>query len=436
MKVTDVSAVPVRELWGAGTTTFIPKERYTSSEFLQLEKERLWPRVWQFACRLEQIPEPGDWVEYEIHDDSILIVRVDDSAVKAYFNSCRHRGSKLGLGCGTDTELRCPYHGWCWNLDGSIREVIDPEDFPGIENANIDLAECRVETWGGFVFINMDPAAEPLLDFLAPLPGVDHLGLYRLQEMRYQSHRTIVLNVNWKAALDAFTEAYHVAGTHPQSLGRLPYEQTRYDVYGYHSQSIIPAGGGASRRYQGPPESALQILRSTIEVLVPLELATPEDLEFVKTLTEEDLQDTSPRALLAKIRRDKLGTLADGLTDEQMVDNWNYMTFPNFNFNLYPGQLFGYRSRPNGDNPDSCIFEIISLQTYTDGDAPPYEPVVIEDPMSYTEWGLALEQDIENLMFHVQQGMKSRSFKGLRLSAYQEKRVKHMHDGIDRFVGA
>lgn len=425
---------PVQDLWGQGTTAFIPKERYTSLEFQRREAERLWPNVWQMACRVEEISQPGNWVEYELLDDSILIVRVDETTIKALFNSCRHRGAKIHHGCGSSQELRCPYHGWRYNLDGTIREVIDREDFPGIEKAKLDLVECRVDTWGGFVFVNMNADAEPLVEFLDPLIRSDHLGPFRLDAMRYQSHRTITLPVNWKAALDAFTEAYHVPGTHPQSLGRLPYEESVYDTFGKHSRSIIPAGLGPSRRYSGPRETPLEILRSTIEVLVPLELATLEDLAFVRGLTEEDLEGQSPREIIAKLRREKLGELTSGLSDSQMIDNWNYMVFPNFNFNLYPGLLFGYRSRPNGHDPNSCIFDIISLQTYPDGNPPPYQPTVIDEPLKYGDWGLALEQDIENLTFNVQQGMRNRSFKGLRLSSYQEKRIRHMHDVIDTYL--
>ena len=420
--------------WGKSPISFIPKERYTSAEYLQREKELLWPRVWQFVGRVEQIPHPGDWFEYEIHDDSILVVRVDEATIKAYFNSCRHRGSKIRRGHGRSTELRCPYHGWCWNLDGSIREVVDPEDFPGIENADVDLAQCRVDTWGGFVFVTMDPDTETLAEFLDPLPSVEHLGLFRLEEMRFQSHRIIELKVNWKSALDAFTEAYHVAGTHPQSLSRLPYERSVYDVFGRHSRSVIPAGSGPSRRWQGPKETPLEILRSTVEVLVPLELATEEDLALVTNLTEESLGDRSPRSVLAEIRRKRLGPWTEALSETQMIDNWNYFMFPNWNFNLYPGQMFGYRARPKGDDPGKCIFEIISLQTYPDGDAPPYEPQFIADPLSYPNWGLAVEQDIDNLMHCVHQGMLSRSFTGLRLSSYQEKRIRHMHEVLDTYL--
>src|SRR5262245_5465599 len=113
-------------------TALIPKERYISKEWLALEYERLWPRVWQMACRLEEVPEGGAFVEYSIGDQSVLLVRESDSSIRAYRNSCLHRGTRLkdeGTCGNTGDFIQCRFHGWAWNLDGSIREVIDARDF-------------------------------------------------------------------------------------------------------------------------------------------------------------------------------------------------------------------------------------------------------------------------------------------------------------------
>ena len=110
---------------------FIPKDRYLSPEILALEHEKLWPHVSQVACRVDQLPEQGSYVEYSIGDQSILVVRVDENTVKAYFNSCRHRGLRLGAGCGRfeGRTIRGPYHGWAYRLDGSNAHVFRPEQF-------------------------------------------------------------------------------------------------------------------------------------------------------------------------------------------------------------------------------------------------------------------------------------------------------------------
>ena len=142
---------------------FIPKDRYLSRDFLDLEFERLWPRVWQVACREEELAEPGAYVEYTVGDQSLLLVRVDAGTVKAYFNACRHRGARLAAGCGRfeGRTITCPYHGWAWRLDGSNARIVNPEQFSAQarDPENLRLPECRVGHWGGFVFVNMDPDA-------------------------------------------------------------------------------------------------------------------------------------------------------------------------------------------------------------------------------------------------------------------------------------
>ncbi len=196
---------------------FIPKARYLSPEFAALEQERLWSRVWQVACREEELAEPGAYVEYTIGDQSVLVVRDDDGRVNAFHNACVHRGTALAEGCGTFAggSIRCPYHGWCYALDGRVTHVVDAHEF-GTLPADLRAQPVRAERWGGFVFVNLDPDAEPLLEFLDPLPTL--LAPYRMHDMRFRSYLTTVLPANWKAVVDAFNEGYHVQGLHPQIL--------------------------------------------------------------------------------------------------------------------------------------------------------------------------------------------------------------------------
>src|SRR5436190_20971076 len=114
-----------------GDDGFIPKQRYLSRAFADLEFERLWSRVWQIACREEEIASPGDFVEYTIGDQSALVVRDHHGQVNAFHNACVHRGTALGEGCGAFAggEIRCPYHGWRYALDGRVVEVVDAHEF-------------------------------------------------------------------------------------------------------------------------------------------------------------------------------------------------------------------------------------------------------------------------------------------------------------------
>ena len=114
-----------------GEDGLVSKERYVSREFADLEMERLWPRVWQVACRAEEIAEVGDYVEYLIGDQSILVVRSDPDTVQAFYNTCLHRGTRLADGCGrfADCEIRCRYHAWRYELDGRVKEIVDRHEF-------------------------------------------------------------------------------------------------------------------------------------------------------------------------------------------------------------------------------------------------------------------------------------------------------------------
>ena len=108
----------------------VPKERYFDPDFFALEAEQLWPRVWQMACRLEQIPEPGDYVEYEILDQSVIVVRGADGEVRALQNACRHRGVRLVQGPGSCSgTFTCPFHGWCYGPDGQNTAVPQKRTF-------------------------------------------------------------------------------------------------------------------------------------------------------------------------------------------------------------------------------------------------------------------------------------------------------------------
>src|ERR1700751_3217656 len=152
------------------TPNYLPKEDQVSPEFAKLEAERLWPYVWQLACRLEEIPKGGDYVTYDIVDESIVIVLTSNSAVKAYYNVCPHRGRRLTSDCGNAQHFVCRFHGWQYNLDGENIKVVDKDDWKGcLQEADIRLKEVKVDFWCGFVFINMAPACEPLARFLSPL---------------------------------------------------------------------------------------------------------------------------------------------------------------------------------------------------------------------------------------------------------------------------
>jgi nitrite reductase/ring-hydroxylating ferredoxin subunit len=137
------SPTGVREDW-------VPKAPYIDPAYVRLEKERLWPRVWQVACREEEIPEPGDYVTFDVADESIIVVRLADGSAGACCNACQHRGRRLTEGCGSARHFFCQFHGWRWNLDGSLRSAVHRQDWGDrVADAELRLKSPRIDTWAG-----------------------------------------------------------------------------------------------------------------------------------------------------------------------------------------------------------------------------------------------------------------------------------------------
>ena len=218
--------------------------RYTSQAFFDLEVERMWTRVWQMACREEELPEAGDTIVYDVVGRSLLITRQADGSIRAFHNSCTHRGRKLLLADEHVEHFRCPFHGISWQLDGSVRSIPCRWDFEHVSDGDFCLPEARVGTWGGFVFVNFDAGAIPLEQYLEVVP--DHFSRWRLEDCWKAVHVAKVIRCNWKVAQEAFMESYHVIATHPQILSIIADANSQYDVYGQHVSRNLAAFGAPS----------------------------------------------------------------------------------------------------------------------------------------------------------------------------------------------
>ena len=162
----------------------INRERYFSLDFHKLEIENVWKKVWQFTCREEDIPLPGDYYVYDIVDQSVLIVRTEKGDIKAYYNSCLHRGTQLkpSNSCGFSKILKCPFHGWSWSLDGNLKNIPCEWDFPHVNKKEFKLPEIKIDTWGGFIFINFNKNSISLKEYLSVLP--DHFKDWDMKNRR------------------------------------------------------------------------------------------------------------------------------------------------------------------------------------------------------------------------------------------------------------
>ncbi|WP_052223100.1 aromatic ring-hydroxylating oxygenase subunit alpha [Novosphingobium malaysiense] len=405
--------------------------RYTSQAFFDAEDREMWSRVWQMACRLEDIPEIGDVEVYDIVDRSALIVRSGTEEVRAYHNVCLHRGRKLLTQAGRVESIRCGFHGWSWNLDGNLNSLPCRSEFAHLADDDLSLVPVRAETWGGFVFVNFDPEAEPLVDYLGVLP--EHFVRWQPEHCYKAAHVARVIPCNWKVAQEAFMESYHVVATHPQILPFFDDVGSQYDVYGKHVNRNLAAFGAASP-HMGEGHGARAVVDGMLEMWGRTPDAVPSGRE-----------DAGARAVLGNISRRALGRkVAGGLddaTDAEMLDALVYNVFPNF----APWGGFApnivYRWRPNGRDVDSCIMEVMMLKRLpADGGRPEAAKVHWlgeDEPWSAAQelpiLGPVIDQDMENMPL-VQRGLKASPTGKVHLASYAESRIRHFHQTLDRYL--
>ena len=184
-----------------------------------MEAELLWPRVWQMACRLEEIPQPGDFVEYVILDQSIIVVRADDMEVQGVPQRVRHRAVKLVEDSGTCASgFICPFHGWCFGLDGANTYVHQPDLFAedNVDSTTTSLVSVRCELWGGCAWINFDADAAPLRESLEPY--ATYHDAWKAETLRVEWWESCLLPASGSSRWPRSYEGWHVPQTHPQLL--------------------------------------------------------------------------------------------------------------------------------------------------------------------------------------------------------------------------
>ncbi len=409
----------------AGTADF-SIERYTTREWHEREKEHLWSRVWQYACRTDEIPEVGDYYLYEIVGRSYIVMRTAGDEIKAYPNACLHRGRRLKDYDGHCSEIRCPFHGFAWEVDGSFKDVPAEWDFPHVEAEAFELPQCATGTWRGFVFINPDPDCEPLADFIGDLDN--HFEVWDLGNRFKEAHVAKVIHANWKIAQEAFCEAYHVNATHPQIMGYLGDTNSQVDVWDNFSRVISP--GGTTSPLLDEELSPTDMMATMLDVRHDMDnpVAIPED--------------ASMRAVAADMSRQRwrefAGDAVDDMSDAEMMDSIDYTLFPNF----HPWGAFNrivYRFRPNGDDHRSSIMECIFLAPYS-GEKPAPAPIhwleeheVFSDAQELGMLGKVFDQDLFN-MAKVQLGLETTHKPGITLGNYQESKIRWLHDKLTEWV--
>lgn len=196
----------------------MPVWTYTSDAFYRREVERIFMKVWNFLGRAEQVPNPGDYFAANFAGVPIIVVRAEDGQVRAFANTCRHRGSELLEGKGNCRAIVCPYHSWTYALDGRLVGAPEMGKTAGFRNEENGLMPVRLETWEGFLFVCFDPKAPPLSAYLGGLG--EKVAPYRLGDMVLARRREYVMECNWKLFVENAKESYHIATVHKSTINK------------------------------------------------------------------------------------------------------------------------------------------------------------------------------------------------------------------------
>lgn len=354
----------------------IPGGRYTERGFFELERESVFGKAWLCVAREEEIAEPGCYKAFDRLGVPMLILRDKGGQIRAFYNTCRHRGARIvAADEGKTNLLRCQYHSWAYALDGRLLTVPEERDFVGLDKSCRGLFSIRCETWGGWIFVNLDDGAGPLRDYLGRFGDeLDGLGMEKLRIVhRYNA----VVECNWKAAMDAFQEVYHVTTIHGASLGRaLDFRAASFGLFeGGHSRLVVP--------YHPDARATLGMTGSDVPEI-------PGYPEFARTAS------------------------------------FAYSAFPNISAPLRSTVIHFQMFWPLA--VDRCEMEVIGIgPDWGDGEPPAYWQG------ANAKFREILQEDLENLS-SIQASLRTKAFTGV-MANYQERRIYWHHESVDRAIG-
>ncbi len=425
----------------------IPVEAYVSPEYARAERDRLWRKVWLQAGRLEDIPEVGNYITYDIGDDSVLIVRTAPDTIKAYHNVCPHRGRRLvdtppgqRNARGRKMKFVCGFHAWNFDLEGHCTYLAKQEDWQGAAtDERTRLGTVRVDTWSGWVWINLDPDCEPLRDYLEPAASM--LDPFQLQNMRPRWRYWTVFDCNWKVALEAFNETYHVPGTHPEftpfgDFTGWARAAGKHSYIGYDTGKGPKENASKLRLGKGDPRiTTAQMQKYTWE---GVNTNTTKTLVDVAQTLPEVLPEGTPAADVMKYWLDTARAIdaergvhwAEVDPEHVARSGTAWQIFPNQQIGHAVNNMLCYQARPFGLDPDKCYFEVAVYELYPEGEAPETEWTYARPE----EFPHVLQQDFSN-MAAVQQGMKNVGFRGNIPNPRAEGAVVSLHRNLARYLG-
>ena len=414
----------------------ITADRYISEEWMKLEEQNLWPKVWHLGAMVAEFEEPGDIVRHNFGKESVIMVMQDDRSIKAFYNTCPHRGNRLILGdVASVPKIVCGYHSWGFDYDGTLSSVRDPHDFEGGNPCGkVKLTEVRCDIWGPFVFWCMDDDVKPLLEWLEPYP--DRLKNYGLDNWIRVLNLSADADFNWKIIRDNFNESYHLPTIHPELATFINdgLQTTLFEMYPTGHNSMWMIGHQATTRVD----------YHSAEVPAPL-----DDIARSWGIDPEEYKGRTGDIRQAVIdAKRKLGpergyTNYTDMTDQQLVDYFHCTMFPNLTLTMSPEQCQILRTEPHPTDPQKCVFQHWCLYPPVEGMKEvetPIGPAKLEhDAVQYhtrygdgVTLGFVADQDL-SIGTSQQQGLNSRGFKGCILPG-QEKRIQRFHELLNDMV--
>jgi phenylpropionate dioxygenase-like ring-hydroxylating dioxygenase large terminal subunit len=353
----------------------IPLARYTSDDFYAREM-KVFKSQWLLVGHTSELAEPGSYRVLNVPFAPIILVRDKTGILRAFLNACRHRGAPVvRCGEGTTKYLVCQFHSWAYALDGSLVNVTERRDFVESVLEDRGLTPVRLESWGGMVFINLDPDAAPLLDSLRPLAA--RFSQFAEAPLRVVRRQTREIKANWKVIVEAFLESYHVNTVHPQTVAQL-----------------LETRDGAMMLYENGHSS----------MYVPYRAQDEGTFNFLLPLPA-----------------------IEGLNDWYTEANVSNLIFPNVILPLeasgFPGMTFWPLAK------DRTLYEEIWFGVdWGQEERPPAWDLRLAG------WDYTVEEDVLNLE-PMQVAVESAAHAGVPLS-YQERRIWQFHHELDKAIGA
>jgi choline monooxygenase len=286
----------------------IPSAWFTEPRFHDLDSEAIFARTWQGIGHVGRLPEPGSWFVAEVAGDPIVVVRGRDNEIRAFYNVCRHRGGPLATSDGCGRVLQCEYHGWTYQLDGTLRGVPHWNLVELFDREEYGLVPVRVETWEGQIFVNLDPKAAALGEVLAGIR--ERISPVRPGEMKHYRRVEYEVCSNWKVYVENFLEGYHIPIVHPELMTLYDFRSYRTETAPWYSlqtsdltseQNLYEReGGGEAWYYCVFPNFMLNILPGRLQT----NLVTPVDHQNCRVVFEYFYDDVESEAARRKIDED------------------------------------------------------------------------------------------------------------------------------------